>query len=161
MRLTKFTDYSIRALVYLSLQQERLATIAEIAKVYDISENHMTKVVHQLGLGGFIQTVRGKGGGMRLARTPEKINIGKVIRFTENQTGFLPCTTRKSDCCIQSACNLVEVLREAQVALFSIFDKYTLADLLHQREKKLASILLPERGTRTKKPVKKTVKKAA
>jgi Rrf2 family nitric oxide-sensitive transcriptional repressor len=144
MRLTTFSDYTMRVLIYLGLKRDGLITISDIAKAYDISENHLTKVVHQLAQGGYIETVRGKGGGMRLAREPEEINLGELIRITEGDTGLLACLEGQGSCCIQSACSLIGILREAQTALFAVLEKYTLADLL-QREQPLATILLHPR----------------
>jgi len=141
MHLTTFSDYSMRVLIYLGLRRDGLVTISDIAKAYGISENHLMKVVHQLAQGGFIETVRGKGGGMRLAREPEDINLGELIRITEGDTGLLACLEGQGSCCIQSACNLIGILREAQTALFTVLEKYTLADLL-QREQPLSQILM-------------------
>ncbi|MGB4813117.1 MAG: Rrf2 family transcriptional regulator [Methylophilaceae bacterium] len=134
MHLTTFSDYSMRVMMYLGLKQGQLATIAEIAQAYSISENHLTKVVHQLALRGYVETVRGKGGGLRLARDPKTVNLGAMIRDSEGEPSLLPCMDSKSDCCIQPACKLMGILREAQVALFNVLGKYTLADLLHQQE---------------------------
>lgn len=144
MHLTTFSDYTMRVLIYLGLRRDGLVTISDIAKAYGISENHLMKVVHQLAQGGFIETVRGKGGGMRLAREPEDINLGELIRITEGDTGLLACLEGQSSCCIQSACSLIGILREAQTALFTVLEKYTLADLL-QREQPLSQILMHPR----------------
>ena len=132
MRLTTFTDYTLRVLIYLGLHQDRLVTIADIAQAYGISENHLMKVVHGLAQRGDIETVRGKGGGMRLARLPQEINIGETIRATEGYGGLLGCIDGNSDCCIQGTCALVGILREAQNALYAVLDRHTLADLLQQ-----------------------------
>ncbi|MEZ0245590.1 MAG: Rrf2 family transcriptional regulator [Methylophilaceae bacterium] len=145
MHLTTFSDYTMRVLIYLGLRRDGLVTISDIAKAYGISENHLMKVVHQLAQGGFIETVRGKGGGMRLAREPEDINLGELIRITEGDTGLLACLEGQGSCCIQSACSLIGILREAQTALFTVLEKYTLADLL-QREQPLATILMHPRA---------------
>lgn len=132
MRLTTFTDYTLRVLIYLGLHQDRLVTIADIARAYGISENHLMKVVHGLAQRGDIETVRGKGGGMRLARLPQAINIGETIRATEGYGGLLGCIDGNSDCCIQGTCALIGILREAQNALYAVLDRHTLADLLQQ-----------------------------
>ena len=141
MRLTTFTDYTLRVLIYLGLRQDRLVTIADIAQAYGISENHLMKVVHGLAQRGDIETVRGKGGGMRLARLPQAINIGETIRATEGDGGLLSCIDGKSDCCIQGTCALVGILREAQDALYTVLDRYTLANLL-QEESGLKELLV-------------------
>ena len=132
MRLTTFTDYSLRVLIYLGLRQDRLVTISDIAQAYGISENHLMKVVHGLAQRGDIETVRGKGGGLRLAREARAINIGETIRATEGDGGLLGCIDGNSDCCIQGTCALIGILREAQDALYSVLDRYTLADLLRE-----------------------------
>lgn len=130
MRLSTFSDYSLRVLMYLGAQPDRLATIAEIAGGHGISESHLMKVVHQLGRGGFIETVRGKGGGMRLAFAAKDIVLGKVIRHTESDFTLVDCHSGKAACRIQGACCLSSILDEAVKALFLVLDGYTLADLL-------------------------------
>lgn len=149
MHLTTYSDYSLRVLIYLGLERDRLVTIADIAKAYDISENHLMKVVHHLALEGYIITVRGKGGGMRLAGRPEDINIGKLIRKTEGDNGLLACTYEVSNCCIQPSCDLVEILKEAHSALYNVLDQYTLAHLIRNQQP-LAHILLHPRNVKSR-----------
>ncbi len=134
MQLTTFSDYTMRVLIYLGLQHGKLATIAEIARAYGVSENHLMKVVHNLAQQGFIETVRGKGGGMRLAKPPQHINLAEVVRMTEGRAGLLDCLDAESACCIQPACKLTGILREAQDAMYAALGKYSLADLLLQEE---------------------------
>lgn len=130
MHLTTFSDYSMRVLMYLGLKQNQLVTIAQIAERYSISENHLTKVVHFLGQQGYIETVRGKGGGLRLKREPALVNLGEVLHMTEGDDGLLPCVNGEGECCILPACRLVAILKESQTALYDVLSKYTLADLL-------------------------------
>ncbi len=140
MRLRSFSDYSLRVLMYLGVQPDRLATIAEIAAAHEISENHLMKVVHQLGCSGYIETVRGKGGGMRLARAPRDIVLGDVIRQTEGDFALVECFTENSSCRIQPACRLHGILDEALSAMFLVLDDYTLADLLEKPQEHLKAI---------------------
>lgn len=142
MQLTTFSDYSLRVVMYLGLKHGDLCTIAEIAAAYAISANHLTKVVHQLALGGYIETVRGKGGGLRLVRAPNTINVGAMMRTTEGQSGLLPCLSSTDLCVIQNSCKLMAILREAHTALFQVLDQYTLADLLVEKAP-LQQILMP------------------
>lgn len=135
----------MRVMMYLGLQHGQLVTISDIAQAYNISENHLMKVVHHLAQRGYIETVRGKGGGLRLVREPNTVNIGEMIRYSEGDTGLLPCLDTKGTCCIRPSCKLVSILREAQVALFAVLDKYTLADLL-QQEESLTHILIHPRS---------------
>jgi len=136
VRLTVYTDFSLRVLIFLALKGDRLATIAEIAKAYGISKNHLMKVAYQLGLAGYVETVRGKGGGMRLARRPEKIVIGEVVRRTEPDMALVPCLAPDDDdafCAILPSCALRGALSRAREAFLSALDGYTLADLARPR----------------------------
>jgi Rrf2 family nitric oxide-sensitive transcriptional repressor len=131
MQLTRFTDYSLRVLIYLGLQPDRLATISEIAAVFGISQNHLMKVVHRLGMQGYIDTVRGKGGGMRLARRPELISIGQVVRDTEENMDIAECfSSGGSDCFLLPSCVLKSALTEARQSFLATLDLYRLSDLL-------------------------------
>jgi Rrf2 family nitric oxide-sensitive transcriptional repressor len=141
MKLTAFTDYSLRVLIYLAADPDQRATIAQIAGAYGISEHHLVKVVHFLGQQGWLHNVRGKGGGMELALPPERIAIGQVVRATEGQAVVAECFAADGgNCCIAPDCRLRGVLREALTAFESVLDRYTLADLVSNR-KQLAQIL--------------------
>ncbi|HLA75643.1 MAG TPA: Rrf2 family transcriptional regulator [Gammaproteobacteria bacterium] len=134
MQLTRYTDYSLRVLVYLGLHQERLVTISEVADYYRISENHLMKIVHQLALRGYIDTVRGKGGGMRLARRPALINIGDVVRDFEEGFPIAECFNPANEACpLLPGCTLKSILGAALKGFLASLDAYTLADLLKPR----------------------------
>ncbi|MGY4829066.1 Rrf2 family transcriptional regulator [Sphaerotilaceae bacterium SBD11-9] len=134
MKLTSFTDYSLRVLIYLAAQPQRRATIAEIATSFDVSVNHLTKVVHFLGKQGWLANVRGKGGGLGLALAPEEIVVGKVVRATEGAAMPAECFGDTPDhCSIARICRLRGVLRQAVDAFYGVLDDYTLADLVHNR----------------------------
>jgi len=131
MRLSAFTDYSLRVLMYLAADPDRRATIAEIAAAYDISEHHLVKVVHFLGREGWLANVRGRGGGVELARMPQSINLGEVVRATEGDPMPAECFDRENnDCRITRACRLRGALAEAAEAFHAVLDRYTLADLV-------------------------------
>lgn len=147
MRLSSFSDYSLRVLMYLGVQPDRLATISEIAAVHQISENHLMKVVHQLGRGGYIETVRGKGGGMRLAHAPQDIVLGDVLRQTEGDFTMAECFSDDSSCRIQAACQLHGVLEQALSAMFLVLDDYTLADLLQKPQEHWRAINWQEKAS--------------
>ncbi len=130
MRLTLYTDYSLRVLLYLAYRKDKIATISELADFYKISRNHLVKVVHELGLRGYILTSRGKHGGIRLARSADDINVGEVIRSTEPDFELLECFNPSADqCVISSVCKLKSALFRAKDNFFSELDKYTLTDL--------------------------------
>ncbi|MDA8093637.1 MAG: Rrf2 family transcriptional regulator [Betaproteobacteria bacterium] len=131
MQLTRFTDYSLRVLIYLAAHPERLATIPEVATAHRISQNHLMKVVHQLGLHGFIATQRGKGGGMRLARLPDDIRLGEVVRAMEENMALAECFHSDiQGCALLPGCGLKGVLVEARANFLATLDRYTLADLV-------------------------------
>src|SRR3979490_1966611 len=104
MRLTVYCDYALRVLMYLAVKQNGLATIAEIAESYDISENHLMKVAHQLGVAGHVETVRGRGGGLRLARPVEMIGLADVVRYTEPDLAIVSCFKPVDAPCAIPAC---------------------------------------------------------
>lgn len=138
MRLTIFTDYTLRVLIYLGVHQhqDRLTTISDVATAYGISENHLTKIVHHLAKQGYVETTRGKGGGMRLARAPEQVNLGDVVRGAEEDLAIVECFQKNNTACpIGPSCVLAEILAQAMRAFFDKLDSHTLADLLVQREK--------------------------
>lgn len=130
MQLTQFTDYSLRVLIYLArLPESEQATIGEIATYHKVSRNHLVKVVNKLAAEGLIQTIRGKGGGMKLGRPAHTIGIGDVVRATETNMDLVECFDPKSNqCCISLGCALKAHLFEARRAFMMVLDKYTLAD---------------------------------
>ena len=134
MQLTLHTDYALRVLLYLGVRPNQVVTISEVAEVYGISKNHLMKVATNLAAGGYIDSSRGNGGGLKLSRRPDDIVIGEVVRHTENDFAlvgcFEPCST---GCRIESACLLRTTLRKALDAFFRVLDEYTLADLLVTR----------------------------
>jgi Rrf2 family nitric oxide-sensitive transcriptional repressor len=135
MRLTVYTDYSLRVLMYVALHPERRVTIAEIAGSYGISRNHVMKVVYELGVAGYLETVRGQSGGLRLARPPADIVLGEVVRRTEPDIAIVPCFDPVNAACVISpACKLRRALHEARSAFLEVLDGYTLADLAENRE---------------------------
>ncbi len=135
MRLIQFTDYSLRVLIYLGLNDEGpLCTIRDIARHYKISENHLMKVVHGLAQLGYVDAVRGRGGGLKLARSPDQIMVGDVVRDIEKDRVLVECfDADQNTCCITEACALRHALAEAQRAFFAVLDRYRLTDLLRPR----------------------------
>ncbi|BAJ81194.1 BadM/Rrf2 family transcriptional regulator [Acidiphilium multivorum AIU301] len=129
MHLTMFTDYGLRTLIFLALRPDRQASIAEIAASYDISDHHLTKVVHALGQAGLVETIRGRHGGMRLARPAANIGLGEVIRAMEPGLALVACQ-EGGRCAIGGCCDLQAVMNEARDAFLGVFDRYTLADVV-------------------------------
>lgn len=147
MKLTAFTDYSLRVLIYLAARPGRRATIAQIAAAFDVSEHHLVKVVHFLGKQGWLANVRGKGGGLELGEQPERIVVGRVVRATEGSAQVAECFGESGgDCQIAPDCRLRGVLAEAVTAFYKVLDAYTLADLVSNRQQ-LARVLFLDRGT--------------
>src|SRR5512139_891028 len=147
MHLTRYTDYAMRVLVHLGVESDRLVSIAEIARAYGISQNHLMKVVHDLGKAGYLTSVRGRGGGIRLALPPEDINIGAIVRHTEEGFTLVDC----DHCIIGPACGLTGIVNEALAAFLGVLDRYTLADLLW-RPSALARLLSPGSSVATAAP---------
>ncbi len=129
MRLTTFSDYTLRVLMYLALHPNRFVTIPEIAVAFGVSTNHLMKVVQQLAAAGDVVTLRGPHGGLRLGRPANAISVGSVIRASEPDMALTPC----SECIIQPACGLTGALDQALAAFMAVLDAYTVADLVGRR----------------------------
>jgi Rrf2 family transcriptional regulator, nitric oxide-sensitive transcriptional repressor len=130
VQLTRYTDYAVRVLLHVGARDEGdLSSIAEIAQVYDISRNHLMKVVQDLGQAGFLETVRGRNGGLKLGRPAEQITIGQIVRHTETGFDLVDC----SSCLVAPACTLPRILNEATQAFLAVLDRYTLADILTRK----------------------------
>ena len=129
MRLTRYTDYAMRVLLYLAARPDRLCSISEIAGAYGISQNHLMKVVSDLVGAGYLESVRGRSGGVRLARPPAEINIGAVVRHTEDGFELVDC----GSCIIAPACGLTGALAQALSAFMKVLDGYTLENLTSRR----------------------------
>lgn len=137
MRLTAYTDYTLRTLMCLGLNRDRLMTIQDIADLHGISKNHLMKVVHQLGLSGMVVTVRGRNGGLKLSKEPEEINIGEVVRNTETDFFMAECFAPANNACVYSpSCKLKGVLRSATTAYLDVLDGVTLADLIRKEDRR-------------------------
>jgi Rrf2 family nitric oxide-sensitive transcriptional repressor len=130
MRLTRYTDYAMRVLLYLGTRPDKICPIAEIARTYGISQNHLMKVVNDLSNAGYVTSVRGRAGGLLLGRSAEAINIGEVVRHTEEGFDLVDCPS----CFIAPACGLNVALGEALAAFLAVLDGYTLADLIAKRD---------------------------
>ncbi len=128
MHLTRFTDYGLRTLIYLALRPDHRASIAEISGAYRVSENHMVKVVHHLGQARLIETMRGRNGGIRLARPAADIGLGDVVRAMEPSLALVACQAGEP-CAIGGLCRLQDIMDETQKAMLAVLDGYTLADV--------------------------------
>jgi Rrf2 family nitric oxide-sensitive transcriptional repressor len=134
MRLTRFTDNALRALVYLALDPDDIPTVGEVARKMGMSEDHLLKVVQRLSQLGYVKTIRGRNGGMRLAKPAVEIVVGEVIRRTEDNMSLVPCfDPTEINCPISAACGLAPALDEALQAFLTTLDRYTVADLLGRR----------------------------
>ena len=145
MRLTRYTDFCFRVLIHAGLKDGTLSTTREISDRYGISSNHLMKVVYDLNVKGYLETVRGKNGGIRLGRPPGEINLGALIREIEDDMALVECHVSEDLCRIGSGCLLRGVIAEAMSAFLGVLDRYTLADLLEPRTE-LARLLDIELG---------------
>lgn len=133
MRLTQYTDFSLRVLIYLGLRDQQLSTIQSISEAYDISRNHLMKVVQQLTRTGYVESVRCQHGGLRLKMAPEDIRLGELVKEMEPDLALVECFRDNNQCVITPACVLPRMLNEASRAFFEVLYGYTLADLLVPR----------------------------
>ena len=142
MRITKFSDYSLRVLICLGLNRnrEQLVTISELAETYGISRHHVRSVVHKLGVLGYVENTPGKGGGARLAKDPASIRIGDVVKDLENDFDLVECFKSKQKCLISPSCKLPRIFAQALSAFIDTLNQYTLADLI-KNEKPLMRLL--------------------
>lgn len=135
MRLTQHTDYSLRVLMYLAIHPDQVATIKEISEQYQISKNHLMKVVQKLAQGGFVESQRGQGGGLRLPRHVRDINLGAVVRHMEPDFHVVECFRPEGSCTITPACSLAGMLGDAVKRFLEHLDKFSLADLMDKKQK--------------------------
>jgi Rrf2 family nitric oxide-sensitive transcriptional repressor len=140
MRLARMTDYAIRLLMYVAQRPERLCTIAEVAAAYDISQTHLMKITHQLALGGWLETARGKGGGIRLAKPASEVRLGDVVRTMEPDFFIVECFSSGHSCMLHGSCDLTGVMDGALRSFMTHLDAYTLGDVLPKQAD-------PKRGT--------------
>jgi Rrf2 family transcriptional regulator, nitric oxide-sensitive transcriptional repressor len=141
MRLTLHTDFALRVLIHVGTNEGKLTTINEIAESFDISKQHLMKVVNDLGQRGYLDTVRGRNGGLRLKRDPHDINIGQVVRDTEDNLDVIGCLKQRGYCRIERVCVLRGALHDATQAFLAVLGRYTLADLMRPRSA-LSTLLL-------------------
>ncbi len=135
MRITVFTDYSLRVLIQAAIRHPEKVTIDEVAKAYGISRNHLIKVINELGRAGFLVTQRGRSGGFTLARPADKILVSEIVKFGEDGQPLVECfDAARNTCVITPACRLKGVIAEARRAFFDVLGKYTIADVCVNRE---------------------------
>ncbi len=138
MHLTRFTDNALRCLIYLGSTEAGSATVSEIASRMAMSEDHLTKVVQRLAQRGYLQTTRGRKGGVRLVRPPAEVNVGAVVRDCESDMAIVPCFSDDASCPISPGCGLASALDDALGAFLAVLDRRTLADLLVNRHELFA-----------------------
>jgi Rrf2 family nitric oxide-sensitive transcriptional repressor len=134
MRLSIHTDYALRMLICLGARPGETVNVAEIAEAFSISRHHLMRVAQNLRDGGYVETMRGHGGGVRLARLPGEINIGDVVRWTENDFSLVACFAPEGECRIMPVCALRSVLADALEAFLAVLGRYRLEDLLGSRQ---------------------------
>lgn len=141
MHITQHTDYALRVLIFLAANDHRLPTIQEISERFDVSRSHLMKVVNQLIRNGFVEGVRGKGGGLRLARPAAGIMIGEVVRRTETDLALVECFSDASHCLLTGNCNLKGVFATALEAFLASLDQVSLAQVLTPSQHALLHVL--------------------
>ena len=141
MHLTRFTDYSIRVLIFLATKWEERSTINEIAETFNISRNHLMKIVQELSQKNYVTAIRGKNGGLLLTRDPATIGLGELVREMENDMALVECFHSDNACIITPACRLQPILNDALSAFLGVLDHYTLADLLGNQRSQLAQLM--------------------
>ncbi|WP_299153771.1 Rrf2 family transcriptional regulator [uncultured Tateyamaria sp.] len=134
MRLTSFTDYALRVLLYTAAREEQLTTIAEMQKTFDLSKGHLMKIVHLLSTEGYLHAVRGRSGGVRLGKAPEDINLGQVVRLTEPDFRLVECFGQVNHCIISQFCKLPGPLNQALDAFLETLDRHSLRDMMLTRD---------------------------
>jgi Rrf2 family transcriptional regulator, nitric oxide-sensitive transcriptional repressor len=155
MNITRFTDYALRVLIYLSVNEQEPVTIKGVAESYNISKNHLMKVVQELSAQGFVEATRGKNGGIKLNLQPEQINIGELVRKFEQSSTLVECFGSNNQCVITPACQLKNIFSGAMESFFLYLDKYALSDLITDSyDKQLTEIFFSsssqENGTSSK-----------
>ncbi len=150
MRLTDYTDYTLRVLIYCASNPDRLVTISEIADAYAISRNHLMKIVHELGRQGVLETVRGRRGGLRLLRAPSEITVGEIVRKAEGDFAMVECFDRRTNTCrLTPHCTFKRVLSRALEAYFAVLDEVTLEEVSSRRSATgRSTALIPMRRAR-------------
>ncbi|WP_372800123.1 RrF2 family transcriptional regulator [Paracoccus seriniphilus] len=148
MKLSRYTDYALRVLIQLATQPDRLISISQIAATYDISHNHLMKIVQDLGRAGFVETQRGRNGGLRLGRPADQITIGAVVRHTETQTAIVDCST----CLIAQGCGLPRMFSEAQQAFLAVLDRYRLSDAVMNSDELMGMFQAGEQQINLRQP---------
>lgn len=154
MRLTAYTDYSLRTLIFLAMHRDEHVTIQIIAEAHGIAKNHLTKVVHQLGLLGYVAATRGRNGGLRLGREPADIVVGEVVRHTETDFYMASCFDQASAGCMYAdACGLKGALASATSAFLAVLDGLTLEQVVVREERKLNAVAQADGSAATAVPL--------
>lgn len=148
MHITQHTDYALRVLIYLGANDHRLATIQEISERFDVSRSHLMKVVNQLIRHGYVEGLRGKGGGLRLSRPAAQIGVGKVVRHMEHDLALAECFETDSQCLLTGSCQLRGALSDALDAFLASLDRVTLADLVSPKQQRILYVPISAIGNR-------------
>ncbi|TPK68649.1 MULTISPECIES: Rrf2 family transcriptional regulator [unclassified Mesorhizobium] len=153
MRLTSFSDYALRMLMYTAAAGSRLITIEEVARTFNVSKTHLNKVANTLTRGGYMKAIRGRSGGLILRRRPEMIRIGDVVRLTEPDFALVECFATGNRCVLTASCKLSGMFDEATASFLNVLDRYTLADITLMPEDFLGGQIPPVRTGATRKTV--------